>query len=602
MTNNKTFLTLLLAGAAVAPTVTTDSADAAPPGATIINKASLDDLAPVSGNPPRLRRTDEEQPHNEMPCAVVMKDATGKVTTKGWYFVAAGSVNGLPARRRVQGAMIPFSLAQLPDGTVRAEANQAAGTFITDNTGNEYRQFNNSTCAQLPGTDVVAVFYNVQLQGTNDTKRYVQTFNGTTGASILKQTVVMAKNNDDCSMHQDGQQAKLRKLANGRIRMVGYYGCNGNGNDDGWAAVHEFSPTGDAITKVYDASVCPREERSRGTAFFASDDVMLVSWTEGNTQPQRDGVWVAALRLNGNDQGPNQQNAILWKQQIAGREDKDGIRTYAMRMKMEQLVDPVSGIESNKFFINWGALRGNNNTNGKGGTYYGNRMGLISADATGLKYDVEPLEISSPKAAADGLEYTHLGSVFGNFGTEGATKPGIAFLSGGHFGGGLASQIRFATFDDVSKKFVNAGTKAGGPHDRHLYPNYLGNNPGNQGRNHSQMQIIDNPFTTGGKKLLVMATTAKDTGGVFGGATEDQSMNPAIKLAAWLTVVPVVDTAAQPDPTGPDPTNPDPSNPDPSNPDEPAGESLGGCSTGGGSTGMATLLLLGLAAFFRRRR
>jgi hypothetical protein len=402
MTNNKKFLMLLMAGAALAPTAT-NTADAAPKGARVMSMASLNDLAPVSGNPPRLRRTDEEQPNAEMACAIVMKDAAGKTTTNGWYVFAAGNINGQPARRRVQGGMIPFTLQQEADGTVFAQSNPAGGMFITDNNGNEYRQFNNATCQQLPGSNIIAVLYNVQLQGTNDTKRYIQTFNGTTGARILDQTVVMAKNNDDCSMNQDGQQAKVRRLADGRFRMIGYYGCNGNGNDDGWFASTIIAADGSSATKEFDVSVCPREERSRGTTFFADDNTAIVSWTEGNTQPQRDGVWMAAVRL-GQDTGANRQQALLWKQQIAGRQDQGGIRTYAMRMKLEQWVDETQiaaanqsgAVETNRFFVSFGRLRGNNNTNGKGGTYYANTMGVVEADATGLRYIVEPVDISRP--------------------------------------------------------------------------------------------------------------------------------------------------------------------------------------------------------------
>jgi MYXO-CTERM domain-containing protein len=230
-------------------------------------------------------------------------------------------------------------------------------------------------------------------------------------------------------------------------------------------------------------------------------------------------------------------------------------------------------------------------------------VGVVNADVSALTYVAPMVDINN--TALIGIDNTHNGQFFGNFGTEGAAVPGIGILSGNHFGGGIKSSIRVVTFDGATNSFKNAGTLSGAPHDRHLYPNYLGNNPGNQGRNHSQGQIIDNPFLAEGhpaSKLLIYATTAKDTGGA-GGSPTTQADNPAITLAAWLTVVPVQSKASEPDPLPQDPTTPDPTDPDPTTP-EPTdpGTSLGGCSTGGSSTGFATLLLLGLAAFIRRRR
>ena len=57
------------------------------------------------------------------------------------------------------------------------------------------------------------------------------------------------------------------------------------------------------------------------------------------------------------------------------------------------------------------------------------------------------------------------------------------------------------------------------PYDRHMYPNYLGHNPGNQGRNFSASVMIESPFagkasSTGivskDRYLMISATTGKD--------------------------------------------------------------------------------------------
>ena len=112
-----------------------------------------------------------------------------------------------------------------------------------------------------------------------------------------------------------------------------------------------------------------------------------------------------------------------------------------------------------------------------------------------------------------GLDGTHLGMTFGLFGTADAAKPGIAFIHGSHTGGGYSSEVRVVTWDKTSNTFADDGKFAGGPYDRHLYPNYLGNNPGNQGRNYNDTKFIKNPFATGAGNedawLMIMATTGK---------------------------------------------------------------------------------------------
>ncbi len=584
-----------MAGAALLPATNTD---AAPKGARVMNAASLTDLAPVGGTPVRLRRTDEEQPGNEMPSAAMFKNK------KGLYFVATGEINGIKANRRIQGGMIPFTLVN-EGGTIQALPDATKAKFITDNNGNEYRQFNASkvSVVEVGGKQYAVVRYNFQPQGTNDTKRYLQIFDED-GNQMLGQTEFFAKNNDDASMSQDGSDAVFGPGPDAdSLMMYSYEGANGNGRDDGWVNATLIKITGTTATaqRKWDVSVCPREERSRGTVRLSADKkALIVSWTEGNTQPQRDGVWMAGLDLTKPANGADQQQVIAWKQQIDGRNDKDGIRTYSMRMKMEQLVKP-DGTGDDRYFISYGRLRGNNNTNGKGGTYYEQMTGVVNAGLAGVTFE-QPLRDIGQDAML-GIDGTHLGAAFGMFGTQGSAVAGIAYLSGNHFGGSTKSSIRVVTMDGAS--FKNAGTLVGGPHDRHLYPNYLGNNPGNQGRNHSHGQVIDNPFLAEGHtatQLLVYATTAKDTGDA-GGATTSQLMNPEIKLAAWLSIIPVQAKANEPDPVTPDPENPtpeDPANPDDTAPD--AGQQLGGCSTGSSTGGIATFFLMGLALFIRRRR
>jgi uncharacterized protein (TIGR03382 family) len=82
--------------------------------------------------------------------------------------------------------------------------------------------------------------------------------------------------------------------------------------------------------------------------------------------------------------------------------------------------------------------------------------------------------------------------------------------------------------------------------------------------------------------------------------------NPAKKLSAYITVMPVAQTPAPAPQPQPQP-QPSGSSDQPQTPDQPMGSdasdsTLGGCNAGGGSAGFLTMFLIGLAAFIRRRR
>jgi uncharacterized protein (TIGR03382 family) len=227
-------------------------------------------------------------------------------------------------------------------------------------------------------------------------------------------------------------------------------------------------------------------------------------------------------------------------------------------------------------------------------------MAVIKANATGMTY-VTPLTDVAPKTL--GLDGTHLGMRAALFGTSDHLVPGVTFLSGSHTGGGYAAQVRALTWDAATNSFADAGMYGIAPYDRHLYPNYLGNNPGNQGRNYANGTMIANPFAANpgdDAYLMVFATTGKD---------QADMTKPELKLSSYISILPIAQTpkAVTPDPT-PDPTGSGSGSgsgeePTPGAGGDDTGSALGGCSAGGSSTGgLATFLLIGLAAFIRRRR
>ena len=590
------------------------SADVGAAQVTKVLGSSQLDLAPTTGNPPRLRRSDSDYPGAEMPHLAFFAD--GK---SGLYFeMRSGDINGQLPVNRVQCAMVPFSLAQNPDGSVAAVADTTKARFVTANQNtNEWRNCHHPSVYAVDGGNAIALEYNVQFNNSNDTKRYIQVFDKQ-GNVLLKQTQIYAKNNDDCSMNQDSTSTNVAADAGGTTQLLAWRGCNGNGQDDGWLQSYALkfdsatAPTTATFQKQFDVSLCQREERSRGQCTVGTDpNTAICSWTEGNNQPQRDGVWIAAVDITPGTTGTDRQDKILWKQQVDGKHGSGNTRTYSQRAMQERIMQvDASGKLVPTDLIIWrhGAAQGNNNgNNGKGGTYYGNMMAVMEVTKAGMTYKMPLTDMQSNLLGLDG---THLGMTFGIFGTTDKPTPGIAFLGGSQTGGGYAGKLRAVGWDQASNTFKDLGAYSIGPFDRHLYSNYLGNNPGNQGRNFSGAYFIANPYVgmNGSKDayLMVTTTTGKDPADI---------MKPQLKLSSYITVIPVQQTPTaqeNPPPQGNGSgsgsasggsgsgsgSNP---NPDPNGGVDP-GSSFGGCSAGSSSSGAATLLLIGLAAFIRRRR
>jgi MYXO-CTERM domain-containing protein len=499
----------------------------------------------------------------------------------------------------------------MPDGAVTVEPDMAAAKFVTKNNGDEYRNANVPAAYNVGASSCVE--YNYQVNGGNDTKRYVACFNPTTLAPTLTQSLLYAKNNDDCSMHQDGQSTSLISAVGGKYRFAAWRGCNGNGNDNAWYQQFTLTEAADgkiSLTKNFDLTTLAREERSRGACFAPdpSDAKFVVcGGTEGNTQPQRDGTWLLGIDADeAKYNGANQQNAILWKMQIGGRKTIGNQRTYAMRASIHPILAPDSTTGLMKgngtILFRQGQLQGNNNTNGKGGQYIGNEIGVLKVTRQGATFVTPMTDLA--KTVLFGVDGTHLKFEYAMFGATDALKPGFIFHAGSHTGGGYASTAKVVMWDSAANAFTDGGSFGVASHDRHLYPNYTGNNPGNQGRNHSDAQLVANPFVGQNGNLdaylMVVTTTGKDAADMT---------DPRKKLSTFMTVMPVAQNPApaptpepQPQPSG---TQDDPNTPEDETQvggTQSADSTLGGCSTGGGTTGAASLLLIGLAAFIRRRR
>jgi MYXO-CTERM domain-containing protein len=607
--------------------------------------SSPTDFAPVtaangSATPPvysRLRKTKDEQPGEEMAHLAMFADGI-----HGLYFSmstdlvdpANGSASNLPTDR-IQLALVPFALVKNTDGSIGAQPDfTGVGTntdttggarFVTSNRGNEYRNANHPIAYAIDNGNAICAEYNYQPNNVNNTQRYMECFN-TAGATVLPQTLIYAKTNDDCSMNQDKSSTWFINAVPGasagitESRMIAWRGCNGNGDDDGWAQGMQLEATHDAtntslVTKVTfkqtsDVALCQDEERSHGMCTTSASDVntAICTWTEGDDQPQREGVWISAIDLTKTGDA-----SIYWKQQIDGKKaisDGNGgtINTYAMRAMHDRIMtmDSTGNITPSDYIVfRSGSVRGNNNTDdGKGGTYMENNMAVIKADKNGMTYTV-PLQNMANNL--QGLDGTHLGMSAGLFGTTDSPVPGIVFTMGSSTGGGTSAMMRVVTWNQSANTFEDGGMLAGAPYDRHLYSNYLGNNPGNQGRNYSGTEYIKNPFATGAPNepayLMAVTTTGKPMDEMPTTQCPDCMKK---KLAAFLTIVPVITTPASAG-TGSGTSGTGTGDGDgnggttTTNNGVDGGE-LGGCSTTGTGGGAGFILVLGMAALIRRRR
>jgi hypothetical protein len=539
--------------------------------------------------------------------------------------------------------------------------------FITKHASQEYRAFNQPNAYTINGGSAIAIEYNWRVNNGNArTTRWLQVFNAQ-GQQILMNTSthqlgeqqIYAKNNDDCNMNMDGHagvvadfgpasQFSTTATSGFTSHVVMWRGCNGNGSDNGWMDVMDITcnddknPTQCTWADKFDIALDQQEERSRGYCSVDANNknTAVCSWTAGNDQPQTKGVWLAAADITpGRFSGTDKQAAVYWSKMIDGRKPAaDGIpSTYAERAMHERVMvyNPATKALEPSAYIIWrsGDAYGQNNNNNKGGTYYRNNIGLFQIDpATNTLNTVVPLTDMSQQML--GLDGTHLGVssvVFGGTDSLAAQKPGLMLFTGSQNGGGTPAQINFLALDtapgmtSAPAAVTIAGTSStgGAAYDRSMYSNYLGQNPGNQGRNFSASLSVINPFCADGgatkcdKLLTILATTGKDPTEVANVsvspvqdscfASDDVGHTTPykcaqLKLSSYITVIPVAQANANTGSGSGDGGGGGGGGGTGEGGNGGSDETLGGCSTTNGAGTATTFFLIGLAAFIRRRR
>ena len=74
---------------------------------------------------------------------------------------------------------------------------------------------------------------------------------GILGATVMPQTQIYAKNNDDCSMNQDKSSTWVVSKNATSTKIVAWRGCNGNGNDDGWVQAATLTKDGAGTKQIF---------------------------------------------------------------------------------------------------------------------------------------------------------------------------------------------------------------------------------------------------------------------------------------------------------------------------------------------------------------
>ena len=591
------------------------------PSTLVVNHPSEDDLARTANG--KLRKTQEAFTNEQ---GVVKFFADG---VHGLYVeMRTGTLeNGQKPTDRMQGACTPIQLYQASDGSVGL-MKLTGEHFISDNKGQGYRNFNKPELMPINGGKNMLVMFN--HRPNNNTERYAKVLDQSCNevpitdaqGNTRKQVRIMAKTNDNCDMHQTGEgPCDVVSDAGGATHLVCWAGCNGNGSDNGWLNdVTVQCQNGAAgasscqITKNFDVALCLREERSRGRCTVADEDpnTAVCTWTEGNTQPQRDGTWIAAVDVSPNGpQGEDVRDRILWKEQIDGRKTQaDGTKTYSARAQHVRLMSVAqSGAlqRTNMIAFQSGDTMGNNRDNRKGGRYVAMQVAVIQATRTGMSYVIPKTNVTDLLLGIDGTHLTMCPALYG----QGSFMPGFSLMQGSANGGGASAPVvKTVGIDLTNKKLVDLGMHIlGGSYDRALYSKMLGENPNDQGRNFSGCTMVKNPFAATPEFLVAHALTGKDPQYVGRPEMKPSSYVTLLPLAAGYTA-----PAAAPGPApAPGPMNPgggavggngsDPATtPAANNPQQSSSPSMWGCAVGGEGGGSVLVALIGLALVIRRRR
>jgi MYXO-CTERM domain-containing protein len=471
-------------------------------------------------------------------------------------------------------------------------------SYVTNNNGDRRRNANHVRATGIfhdaaGRPEVAAVTYNY---APNNRAQAYQVVFGPGCEQLSERTRIMAKNNDDCS--ETGESPEMVAYQDGTTaRLFSAHGCNGNGEDDSWAALVDISKNVDGtytVDLINDDIRTEREEERSRPDVLALGDYAVVCLTAGNTQPPNRGVYCSAYDTASGER--------LWRTAVARKED--GI--YRTQIRMNAVLDSA-GQPTNTVYTTWREIT-QRNRRGKGAAKMMGTALRFSRD--GMDMLGVPQEDVFPSGDA-----THPSQCSTQWGTDGVAMSKGFIISGSINGSASAlSTGHIVSWDEASRTVVHerkVGLNAA--IDTGWLSNIYGNNPNTQGRNFIKcIGDVKNPGygVTGGYQPDVKSFVAV--------SAHTRRMDLALglpeeKLALELVLVPAVtapDAPELPEPDEGDTTPPDDDttppddDTDPTPPDTSSPGSLGGCSVSGNTSGTGSFLLLGLAVFAitRRRR
>ncbi len=605
----------------------------------IINAQDPSDTIDVynSSNLPRPDEGEHTNEQNSIACdtagnCVMIGMRSGGLELSAGSFDANGVYTTGPAgfgpqpNDNIQGACMPFKLQQGAGGKVIATRAAADGVapprWLSNNDGQNYRNYHHTNMQTLDATAGnlrALVSWNYQENGGNS-ERYIQVVDQncqtvTLGGNLPTLNTsensrrIMAKNNDDCSGRQSGGGSDIFVHPDGKIDYVSYELCNGNGRDDGWYNHITLTPSGNGYTVVKDGdeSINSQEERGRGKCSLvdleANDgipDHAVCTYTKGNNQPQRQGVWVALVNLESDDE--------VWNEELA--DDKrfynGQLKTDAMRIKHTMLENGDAFVTFN---YHWGYNQQNNGGQNRKGGFAVQEVAAILELTTNpnVGFNVKKMaDVTGPMTAA-AIDGAHLVQTDCTFGQGADTMEGACFLSGSFNDSTRGAELFNVAYDAAANDFVWLGSESiQAPLADQLYSNLAGNNPNNQGRNYADCIETPNPFmnnagpTQGIAKLNLCGLAGKATTGYNPGG----QYKPDFVLEIFTTMTAEPQGGANPPapPSGEVLPETDPK--DNKNPGGQPGNATpvnSGCSSTTGFGFALLLLTLGLGATRRRQ-
>lgn len=452
--------------------------------------------------------------------------------------------------------------------------------YVTNNEGDRYRNAHHPRVTPIFGGTAAAVLYNY---APGDRAQTYMTIFGPDCQQLSARTLVMAKNDDDCSNSDHRSFVEIRN--DGIVaRLVGVYGCNGDGSDDAWGGVQDVVKKSDGSYEIRvvtdDILVEEEEERTRGWVVVGEDASFWTACvTAGNTQPPDRGVVCSAY--------DTESGTALWRQFVAKK--VDGV--YQTQIHVVGMRDEA-GRPTSRALATWERLT-DTHRRGKGSVELASAA--LSFTRQGMQILTEPTTSVAP--TVDG---THLGMCDSMVGADGQVS-WRGLLVGSSFNGNPSA--------------ISVGqTVAWNPAESRLMPdrkyglnvaidnawlsNIYGQNPNDRGRNFvACVGDVPNPgfgrdsgYQPQVKSFAAVAATSRrmDDGR---GIAED-------KLATELVLVPLV-LAPDAPPAG-DPVDPEDPVPAPETSNVHSGASAVCSAAGGGGGATLALLAVLLLAGIRR--